>query len=50
MAKSKKKINEKAFKSLLHDIDPKNIAKILTGKETGGDIVGKIIGKNSVCK
>ena len=47
MAKSKKKINEKAFKSLLHDIDPKNIAKILTGKETGGDIVGKIIGKNS---
>jgi len=47
MAKYKKKINEKAFKSLLHDIDPKNIAKILTGKETGGDIVGKIIGKNS---
>lgn len=47
MAKSKNKINEKAFKSLLHDIDPKNIAKILTGKETGGDIVGKIIGKNS---
>lgn len=47
MAKSKKKINEKAFKSLLHDIDPKNIAKILTGKETGDDIVGKIIGKNS---
>lgn len=47
MAKYKNKINEKAFKSLLHDIDPKNIAKILTGKETGGDIVGKIIGKNS---
>jgi hypothetical protein len=47
MAKYKKKINEKAFKSLLHDIDPKNIAKILTGKESGDDIVGKIIGKNS---